>query len=179
MGRRLAFIGWRGLFFLDIGTEPQSTMSNSEIGQAGDLDWSPDASLIVVGCANGRLKLWDVAAERITMSFTENSAEITACAFSPDGTLVGATTITGTVLVWDIASTRKIAEFRSGARLSHLEWSADGNHLLVGGESAEEVYLLQLVNSETACRVLRLATVLGVLKVWHRRRLRAQDSGAD
>ena len=82
-------------------------------------------------------------------------------------------------MLWDIASTRKIAEFRSGARLSHLEWSADGNHLLVGGESAQEVYLLQLVNSETACRVLRLATVLGVLKVWHRRRLRAQDNSAD
>jgi WD40 repeat protein len=131
MSRRLAFIGWRGLCFLDIGTEPQSTVSNSEIGQAVDYDWSPDASLIVIGCANGGLKLWDVAREKITMSFSENSAEITACAFSPDGTLVGTITKTGTVMLWDIASTEKIAEFWSGARLSHLEWSADGNHLLV------------------------------------------------
>jgi|GEM_PF-6373152 len=116
--------------------------------KVNDFAFSPDSQHIAsVGYANSIL-LWDIPSRSETNAapMTLNDATIlsldfdsttdaTSVSFSPDGAMLATATKSGhpvTIDVWDTAISERLAS-RLGAEAEYIEFSADGNFLLVSG----------------------------------------------
>ncbi|MCK9196864.1 MAG: caspase family protein [Syntrophales bacterium] len=97
--------------------------------------FSPDASLVLTGCANHKAKLWDVETGKAIKEFTGLTKDdlIDSVAFSPDGR----TALTGgsdkTIRLWDVATGREIRAFTGHtAWVNSVGFSPDGKYALSG-----------------------------------------------
>src|SRR5215470_4718281 len=102
---------------------------------------SADGSTLYTGSDDGTAIAWDLTGKR-TFGTTFRAAasnpalDVWNVALSPDGRTLAVGATDGTVNLWDARSVRKIASFRAvpGA-VAAVSFSADGQSLLVGGDS--------------------------------------------
>jgi WD40 repeat protein len=64
--------------------------------------FSPAGELLVLGCEDGTLVVWDPATCTKLTSWRVNKARVSACSFSADGRLLAAGDVSGLLLVWDV-----------------------------------------------------------------------------
>ncbi len=97
--------------------------------------FSPDARLVLTGCANHKAKLWNVETGKAIREFTGLTKDdlIDSVAFSPDGR----TALTGgsdkTIRLWDLATGREIRAFTGHtAWVNSVGFSPDGKFAFSG-----------------------------------------------
>ncbi|TWT91997.1 WD40 repeat domain-containing serine/threonine protein kinase [Stieleria varia] len=83
--------------------DPIENISHAVSQEASAIDWSPDGSLLAVGCTHGNVLLIDSQTKKVeaTISLNEGSGDpITAVRFGPDGSRIALAN--SMVRVWDI-----------------------------------------------------------------------------
>jgi WD40 repeat protein len=95
-----------------------------------------DGSLVAVpAAADGKIRLWDVAARNYTRTLPGHSNEVMALAFSPDGKTLVSGGRDDFIRWWDVASGKEIAVRKEhGNDVLALAWSPDGKRLASGGQ---------------------------------------------
>ncbi|GIK43165.1 MAG: hypothetical protein BroJett011_69980 [Chloroflexota bacterium] len=67
-----------------------------------DIAFSPVSNLLVYGCADGTMLLWDWANNQPAQQLEEQAMAVSSIAFSPDGTLLTSAYKDGSVRLWNI-----------------------------------------------------------------------------
>ncbi|HEY4416735.1 MAG TPA: protein kinase [Verrucomicrobiae bacterium] len=80
--------------------------------------YSPDGRRLVTGCADGQVRVWDIASGTAQVKGT-HAARIRQAKFSHDGKLIASAADDSIVAIWDAASGRLIS------RLPHPSWVTD------------------------------------------------------
>jgi WD40 repeat protein len=106
---------------------------------------SPDGKHLAAGCTaerntdSARIKVWDIATDRVVHTFVHKGREPSAVAFSPDGKLLAAGyRHDGAIRFWDLASGKEVRVLTghpSGVRC--LAFSPDGARLASGGAEGD------------------------------------------
>jgi WD40 repeat protein len=115
------------------------------------LAWSPPApdgtSLLVSASQDGTVRLWDVAANTITVTLYTSWAYCVD--WSPDGQQLAVGTNSGEVQIWDVASQQMLHTWQSPTHTAVLSlgWSPDGN-TIASGEWAGEIYLWDVATGQ-------------------------------
>jgi WD40 repeat protein/predicted Ser/Thr protein kinase len=152
-GRWIASGGWDSTVRLwDAATgAPCATLLHPGIVPC--LAFGPDGTWLVSGTyADGRLRIWDVAAGRVRREVSVPTGQIRLLTLSPDGTRVAAT-------VYDGQSTHHfhVCDIASGACVFSAEgwalaYSPDGRWLAVEAADHKTVLLLDAQTHETVAR---------------------------
>jgi len=85
---------------------------------ARTLDFDPAGKLILSGCWDGTLKLWDVDARKPKQSLIGQALPVTSVKFSPDGALIA--TVTGDWQKWQVAGELRLWDAKTGEELASL-----------------------------------------------------------
>src|SRR5579884_3731153 len=81
--------------------------------------YAPDGSVLAVGCADGTVRVWDLAARREIAKLTGHTNAVLAAAFLPDGRTLATGGADRLVKVWDVDTGRELgshAEHRGAVR---------------------------------------------------------------
>jgi WD40 repeat protein len=124
----------------------------------GHTDWvrsvafSPDGRLLASGscgqpltqspwCAQGEIKLWDVASGSLVRTLSGHTSDVNSVAFSPDGRLLASGSDDDTIRLWDGGHRQRSAHPLRPHRVWSLSvaFSPDGRLLASG--SWDENYL--------------------------------------
>jgi serine/threonine protein kinase/WD40 repeat protein len=103
---------------------------NAERGVA-DIAFAPDGSLLVAGCKDGTVLVWETKTWAIRNKL-EHAKAVKQVSFAPNGKWFATVGIDGTVLVWDAASCKQTAELPKVVPLA-IGWADSGNQLLTLG----------------------------------------------
>ena len=117
-------------------------------GTVGDVDFSPDADLLVSAHWSGYVRLWEVETGRQVRRFDGHReiikrspntagvmAKVNAARFSPDGTLVASGGDDRKVLVWKVDNGEVVCEFRHGGIVDDVVFSSKGDRVLTAEKS--------------------------------------------
>jgi uncharacterized protein YjiK len=96
--------------------------------------FSPDGRLIVIGCWDSTVKLWDIEGNPIGQPFRGHEGFVSSVAFSPNGQLIVSSGRDSTVRLWDIEGNPIGQPFRGHEGLvSSVAFSPDGRVIVSGG----------------------------------------------
>jgi serine/threonine-protein kinase len=126
------------------------TFTVSEIAIPTSVSWAPDSTEIVVGTDDGRLEIWNTAAQRLDVEVDTGSPSVKAVAWSPDGTLIASGNYDGTIALWNPATGERVrtlngaskpADIRTGtADVRSLAWSPNSLQLVTATEDAATIW---------------------------------------
>jgi eukaryotic-like serine/threonine-protein kinase len=109
------------------------------------VSWSPDGTQLVSGSRDNTAKLWRVASENNTITYSGHHAAVLSVAWSPNPqfALLASGSEDQTVQVWDTQGNMQHDFENLGAAASSIIWSANGNRLVVGtlGDGGYELFL--------------------------------------
>ncbi|MFO0811498.1 MAG: protein kinase [Gemmataceae bacterium] len=112
--------------------------------------FSPDGQSLAAGCADGTVKIWDVATGYRTATLAGHDGGVWSIAFSPDGSRLASAGADKTVRLWDPATGAKIATLEGHAdRVWSVAFSPNGQRLA----SASQDRTVRLWDAVTAQEV--------------------------
>jgi WD40 repeat protein len=135
-GSRLASVGAAGLRVWDTATA-QTSIQPEDAPLVSAVAFSPAGGLLAGGCADTRLRLWDVNTGRQQARFEGQDVPLTTLAFATDGALLAAGGSAGTdVWLWDVAKREPalvIPDAVNGCAVEALAFHPAGGVLAIGG----------------------------------------------
>jgi WD40 repeat protein/tRNA A-37 threonylcarbamoyl transferase component Bud32 len=99
----------------------------------------PGGGQVAAACADGTVKIFDIASGKVAHTLRGHEAYVTSVAFSPDGRYVASASADRTVRLWDLTTERQVFQ-RPGhvgdevGMACAVAFSPDGRHLVAGGE---------------------------------------------
>ncbi len=107
------------------------------------VSWSPDGTQLVSGSRDNTAKLWLVASENNSVTYSEHSAAVLSVAWNPrsNAGLLASGGEDRTVQVWDTQGNVQHRFRDLGAAVSSVIWNASGNRLFAGtlGSGGHEI----------------------------------------
>lgn len=94
--------------------------------------WSPDGSQLVSGSRDRTARIWTVASQQNTITYTGHSAPVRSVVWSPEGTRLASGSEDQTVQVWNTAGVRQRTFGPLGATVSTIVWDSPANAILAG-----------------------------------------------
>lgn len=94
--------------------------------------WSPDGTQLVSGSRDNTAKIWAVASQQNTATYTGHSAPVRCVVWSPDGTLLASGSEDQTVQAWNSGAVRHHRYGPLGAIVSAVVWDSAANAILAG-----------------------------------------------
>jgi len=94
--------------------------------------WSPDGSQLVSGSRDRTARIWTVASQQNTVTYTGHSASVRCVVWSPEGTRLASGSEDQTVQVWNTAGVRQRSYGPLGATVSTIVWDSQANAILAG-----------------------------------------------
>jgi WD40 repeat protein len=125
------------------------------------VSWSPDGKQLVSGSRDSTARLWLVANENNTLTYSGHQAPVLSAAWSPGGRLVASGGEDKTVQVWDTQGNVKHIFGNLGV-VSSVIWTGSGNRLFVGtlGNNVHELFLNANSATKNAARTIIHALAL-------------------
>jgi WD40 repeat protein len=135
-GSLLASIGASGLRVWHTGTV-QASSQPEDAHLVSAVAFCPATGLLAGGCADTRLRFWDMSTGRQQTVLEGQDAPLTALAFAPDGALLAAGGSAGTdVWLWDVAKREPalvIPDAVNGCAVEALAFHPGGKLLAIAG----------------------------------------------
>jgi WD40 repeat protein len=106
------------------------------------VSWSPDGTQLVSGSRDSTARIWLVANENNTLTYSGHQAPVLSTAWSPGGRLVASGGEDKTVQVWDTRGNIKHTFGKLGV-VSSVIWTGSGDRMFVGtlGNGGHELFL--------------------------------------
>ena len=106
------------------------------------VSWSPDGTQLVSGSRDSTVRLWLVANQTNTLTYSGHQAAVLSAAWSPGGSFIASGGEDNTVQVWDSQGNTKYTFGNLGV-VSSVIWVGSGDRLLVGtlGNGLHELFL--------------------------------------
>ena len=103
----------------------------SEGGRLYDVDVSRDGTRIAGAYADGHIRVWDVAAQRLVADRAAADRPIMGARFSPDGRTIVSTAKSGDVRTWNAADGAPLRTLQAATGpVRKPRWSSDGRRVL-------------------------------------------------
>jgi WD40 repeat protein len=153
----VAYTGPRGANSgVDLWYAPTWTISTTiDTGQALDVAFSPDASLLAVSPDRYSLRVYNIIDRQWLYNLpTSFTGSVNALAFSPDGFTLASGHYDGMVRLWDMRSGDLLLEFPTDAVVQSLAFSPDGRILATGSSYENTLVRLWSVGSGVLLREL-------------------------
>lgn len=121
--------------------------------QVTTVAFSPDSKKIVIGYANGNLKLWDINTGKTLRKYKRYKVPLVYLAYSPDGTkiLAGFEEFSGSINVrlWDANSNKVLNEFNGGSEsISYVDFSPDSRKMVIGNPGDGQIGVWNLLEKK-------------------------------
>jgi WD40 repeat protein len=138
-GRRLATVErGRGPTLWDVGSRKAARAWRAPAGYWGAdtrAALNPAGTLLAAGCAEGPVRLWDVAGGQELGQLRGHEGCSIDVAFAPGGNRLATAGEDGTVRLWDVATRAPLAVLRGHTnKVWRVAFSADGNLLASGSD---------------------------------------------
>jgi WD40 repeat protein len=119
------------------------------MGQINTVSASPDGRVIVFGCWNGSVKVWDFRSASAPTTLVGHTSGVVACAVSPDGTWLVSGAEDGTARVWRTpeAVGESVAGWHTGA-VSFAAFAPDGRFAVSAGFEDPRLYVWDALTGE-------------------------------
>jgi serine/threonine protein kinase len=114
------------------------------------VSWSPDSTQLASGSRDSTARLWAVANENNTLTYSGHHAAVLSVAWSPGGRVLASGGEDNTVQVWDTQGNVQHNFTGLGAAVSSIIWTGNGDRLFVStlANGVHEFFL----NTNTATR---------------------------
>jgi WD40 repeat protein len=110
--------------------------------------WSPDSEKIVAVSLDASAQVWDAETSELIMPLIGHEDQILDVAWSPDGEHIATDSRDGTARIWEANSGQELFSFRNNrseeAALNSIDWSPDGDQLLVMGSVLNQIWDLSV-----------------------------------
>jgi len=101
--------------------------------------FSPDGHQLAVGCADGCVRLWDLAHHRVVRTLEGHLGAVKGVSFSPNGARLATTSTDGAVHVWHAGTGAPVFRFTPLTGGRGVALFADGSYTLTG-EPGEDLW---------------------------------------
>ena len=126
--------GGAGFYFFSRNRAP----ANAKYVLSGHSDivtsvfWSPDGQQLVSGSRDKTARIWTVASQQNTVTYTGHSAPVRCVVWSPDTTRLASGSEDQTVQLWNTAGVHQRTYGPLGATVSTIVWDSQANAILAG-----------------------------------------------
>ncbi len=134
-GVAVAAVGGGAGFYFFSRTRPPA---NAKYVLSGHSDivtsvfWSPDGSQLVSGSRDKTARIWTVASQQNTVTYTGHSASVRCVVWSPDTTRLASGSEDQTVQLWNTAGVHQRTYGPLGSTVSTIVWDSQANAILAG-----------------------------------------------
>jgi WD40 repeat protein len=95
--------------------------------------FSPDGATLAAGCADGTIRLWDIASGELRRAFSGHVGVVKRLAFAPDGRTLASQGEDRVLNLWHLATGQRLFSLDApGQDLNGLAFSHDGRLLVAG-----------------------------------------------
>lgn len=157
-----AVAGGGGFYFYSRNRAP----ANAKYVLSGHSDvvtsvfWSPDGTQLISGSHDNTARIWTVANQQNTATYTGHSAPVRSVVWSPDSTLLASGSEDQTVQLWDTGAVHHRTYGPLGATVSTMAWDSQANAILAG-TLGEGGYALSVTRGSST-KSLTKSTVLAL-----------------
>ena len=148
-GKWLASGGYRTVKIWERPTNPQLGKLEGIEGEPQSLAVSPDGKLAAVGEAGGKVKLFDVAAGKVTKTFEGHGGPVSGVAFSSDGALLATGCQDKTFRVFNIADGKELGKTETPAPVNAVAFVLE-NKQVATGHADNKLFTWHLPGTEPA-----------------------------
>ena len=142
--------GWSGNTYLRIwDTASRSNLRTIQSGgNSVDLDWSPDGQYVAILTSDNDVKIYYSSNGSMYDEFEANGETAGELKYSPDGTMIAVTGYRdgnngdGQIEIFNAMTGQLLETLNPGSTVYYysVDWSPDGNRLVVGGYEALYIY---------------------------------------
>lgn len=145
-GQTLASAGGDGMITLRqldtarIGTKPTFTLALSgNLSSVASLFISPDDQILVAGCTDGNVKLWQLATGELVNILHGHTAPVTSVVFSLNSPTLISGSADGTIRTWDMKTGKQLSILPHNSAVSVMSVAISPDGQLIAGGTADNM----------------------------------------